>query len=169
MKSVFESEKINYIHVSLDLIDDYLIMVNDREIQKCISTKIRVYSREDEVNWVKAKLEEGAQVFSMISKEDGSYIGNVELMDIENGSAEVGLCITMAMQNKHYGTEALKRIIEYGFKELDLNTLTAVIFSNNVKSLHNVEKLGFKRCGIEKNVKVEDGVSVDDVHFILER
>ena len=115
MKSVFESEKINYIHVSLDLIDDYLIMVNDREIQKCISTKIRVYSREDEVNWVKAKLEEGAQVFSMISKEDGSYIGNVELMDIENGSAEVGLCITMAMQNKHYGTEALKRIIEYGF------------------------------------------------------
>lgn len=169
MKSVFESEKINYIHVSLDLIDDYLIMVNDREIQKCISTKIRVYSREDEVNWVKAKLEEGAQVFSMISKEDGSYIGNVELMDIENGSAEVGLCITMAMQNKHYGTEALKRIIEYGFKELDLNTLTAVIFSNNVRSLHNVEKLGFKRCGIEKNVKVEDGVSVDDVHFILER
>lgn len=169
MKSVFESEKINYIHVSLDLIDDYLIMVNDREIQKCISTKIRVYSREDEVNLVKAKLEEGAQVFSMISKEDGSYIGNVELMDIENGSAEVGLCITMAMQNKHYGTEALKRIIEYGFKELDLNTLTAVIFSNNVRSLHNVEKLGFKRCGIEKNVKVEDGVSVDDVHFILER
>lgn len=169
MKSVFESEKINYIHVSLDLIDDYLIMVNDREIQKCISTKIRVYSREDEVNWVKAKLEEGAQVFSMISKEDGSYIGNVELMDIENGSAEVGLCITMAMQNKHYGTEALKKIIEYGFKELDLNTLTAVIFSNNVRSLHNVEKLGFKRCGIEKNVKVEDGVSVDDVHFILER
>ena len=169
MKSVCESEKINYIHVSLDLIDDYLIMVNDREIQKCISTKIRVYSREDEVNWVKAKLEEGAQVFSMISKEDGSYIGNVELMDIENGSAEVGLCITMAMQNKHYGTEALKRIIEYGFKELDLNTLTAVIFSNNVRSLHNVEKLGFKKCGIEKNVKVEDGVSVDDVHFILER
>lgn len=169
MKSVFESEKINYIHVSLDLIDDYLIMVNDREIQKCISTKIRVYSREDEVNWVKAKLEEGTQVFSMISKEDGSYIGNVELMDIENGSAEVGLCITMAMQNKHYGTEALKRIIEYGFKELDLNTLTAVIFSNNVRFLHNVEKLGFKKCGIEKNVKVEDGVSVDDVHFILER
>ena len=74
MKSVFESEKINYIHVSLDLIDDYLIMVNDREIQKCISTKIRVYSREDEVNWVKAKLEEGAQVFSMISKEDGSFL-----------------------------------------------------------------------------------------------
>ena len=99
MKSVFESEKINYIHVSLDLIDDYLIMVNDREIQKCISTKIRVYSREDEVNWVKAKLEEGAQVFSMISKEDGSYIGNVELMDIENGSAIIDIGILSGQAN----------------------------------------------------------------------
>ena len=33
----------------------------------------------------------------MISKEDGSYIGNVELMDVENGKAEVGLCITRNM------------------------------------------------------------------------
>lgn len=169
MKSVFESEKINYIHVSLDLIDDYLVMVNDKEIQRCISNNERVYSREDEVNWVKSKLEKGAHVFSMISKEDGSYIGNVELMDVENGSAEVGLCITMGMQNKHYGTEALKRIIEYAFNDVGLNTLTAVVFSNNVRSLHNVEKFGFKRCGITKDVKVEDGVSIDDIYFKLEK
>lgn len=169
MKKVFESEKIDYINVSLDLVDDYLIMVNDPEIQKFISKKTKVYSKEDEINWVNSKLEEGALVFSMISKEDGSYIGNVELMDIENGSAEVGLCITKTMQNKHYGTEALKKIINYAFLELGLNRLTATIFSNNVRSLHNVEKLGFKRCNIEKNVKVEDGISVDDVYFILER
>lgn len=169
MKSVFESEKINYIHVSLDLIDDYLVMVNDKEIQRCISNNERVYSREDEVNWVKSKLEKGAHVFSMISKEDGLYIGNVELMDVENGSAEVGLCITMGMQNKHYGTEALKRIIEYAFKDVGLNTLTAVIFSNNVRSLHNAEKMGFRRCGIAENVKEENGISIDDIYFKLEK
>lgn len=169
MKSVFESEKINYIHVSLDLIDDYLVMVNDKEIQRCISNNERVYSREDEVNWVKSKLEEKAYVFSMISKKDGSYIGNVELMDVENGSAEVGLCITMAMQNKHYGIEALKRIIEYAFNDVGLNTLTAVIFSNNVRSLHNAEKMGFRRCGITENVKVENGISIDDIYFKLEK
>lgn len=169
MKSVFESEKINYIHVSLDLIDDYLVMVNDKELQRCISNNERVYSREDEVNWVKSKLEKGAHVFSMISKEDGSYIGNVELMDVENGSAEVGLCITMGMQNKHYGTEALKRIIEYAFNDVGLNTLTAVIFSNNVRSLHNAEKMGFRRCGIAENVKEENGISIDDIYFKLEK
>lgn len=169
MKSVFESERIDYIPVSEVLVDDYLVMVNDKEIQRCISKNERVYSREDEVNWVKSKLEKGAHVFSMISKEDGSYIGNVELMDVENGSAEVGLCITMGMQNKHYGTEALKRIIEYAFKDVGLTTLTAVVFSNNVRSLHNVEKFGFKRCGITKDVKVEDGVSIDDIYFKLEK
>lgn len=169
MISVFDSERIDYIPVSFDLVDDYLVMVNDKEIQRLISKDERVYSREDELNWIKSKLEDKAYVFSMISKEDGSYIGNVELMDVENGSAEVGLCITMSMQNKHYGTEALKRIIEYAFKDVGLNTLTAVIFSNNVRSLHNVEKIGFKRCGITKDVKVEDGVSIDDIYFKLEK
>lgn len=169
MISVFDSERIDYIPVSLDLVDDYLVMVNDKEIQRFISKDERVYSREDEINWVRSKLEEKAYVFSMISKEDGSYIGNVELMDVENGSAEVGLCITKDMQNKHFGTESLKRIIEYAFNEVGLNTLTAVIFSNNVRSLHNVEKIGFKRCGITKGVKVEDGVSIDDIHFKLEK
>lgn len=169
MISVFDSERIDYIPVSFDLVDDYLVMVNDKEIQRLISKNERVYSREDELNWIKSKLEDKAYVFSMISKEDGSYIGNVELMDVENGSAEVGLCITMAMQNKHYGTEALKRIIEYAFKDVGLNTLTAVVFSNNVRSLHNVEKIGFKRCGITKDVKVEDGVSIDDIYFKLEK
>lgn len=169
MMSVFESDRINYIHISEELIDEYLVMVNDEEIQRCISTEIRVYSRENEASWIKSKLEERAYVFSMISKEDGSYIGNVELMDVENGSAEVGLCITRTMQNKHYGIEALKRIIEFAFEEVGLNTLTATIFSNNVRSLHNAEKVGFKRCGVTKNVKVEDGVSVDDIHFKLEK
>lgn len=169
MISVFDSERIDYIPVSFDLVDDYLVMVNDKEIQRLISKNERVYSREDELNWIKSKLEDKAYVFSMISKEDGSYIGNVELMDVENGSVEVGLCITMGMQNKHYGTEALKRIIEYAFKDVGLNTLTAVIFSNNVRSLHNVEKFGFKRCGITKDVKVEDGVSIDDIYFKLEK
>jgi len=169
MISVFDSERIDYIPVSFDLVDDYLVMVNDKEIQRLISKNERVYSREDELNWIKSKLEDKAYVFSMISKVDGSYIGNVELMDVENGSAEVGLCITMGMQNKHYGTEALKRIIEYAFKDVGLNTLTAVVFSNNVRSLHNVEKFGFKRCGITKDVKVEDGVSIDDIYFKLEK
>lgn len=169
MISVFDSERIDYIPVSFDLVDDYLVMVNDKEIQRLISKNERVYSREDEVNWVKSKLEKGAHVFSMISKEDGSYIGNVELMDVENGSAEVGLCITMAMQNKHYGTEALKRIIEYAFNDVGLNTLTAVIFSNNVRSLHNAEKMGFRRCGITENVKEENGISIDDIYFKLEK
>ena len=169
MISVFDSERIDYIPVSFDLVDDYLVMVNDKEIQRLISKDERVYSREDEINWVRSKLEEKAYVFSMISKEDGSYIGNVELMDVENGSSEVGLCITKDMQNKHFGTESLKRIIEYAFNEVGLNTLTAVIFSNNVRSLHNVEKIGFKRCGITKDVKVEDGVSIDDIHFKLEK
>lgn len=157
---VFCSSHINFINISEELIDEYLVMVNDSEIQKFISHKERVYTREDEINWIKAKLEKKAYVFSMIDKDTNEFIGNIELMDVENKSAEVGICITKSMQDKHYGTEALKRLIEYSFNELGLEKLTAVVFSNNPRSIHTTEKVGFRRLG---------DAWVDDIHFVLER
>ena len=169
MISVFDSERIDYIPVSFDLVDDYLVMVNDKEIQRLISKNERVYSREDELNWIKSKLEDKAYVFSMISKEDGSYIGNVELMDVENGSAEVGLCITMGMQNKHYGQEAITTMINYAFNVLGLEQLNAVVFSHNERSLHCLEKYGFVKYKEVKNVKQLNEKEIDDVYLKLNR
>ena len=61
---VFCSSHINFVNVSEKLVDDYLVMVNDKETQRFITHKERVYTREDEINWVKAKLEKKAYVFS---------------------------------------------------------------------------------------------------------
>ena len=161
---VFCSSHIHFVNVGEKLVADYLVMVNDNETQRFITHKERVYTREDEINWVKAKLEKKAYVFSMFDKDTGEFIGNIELMDVENKRAEVGICITKSMQDKHYGTEALKRLIEYSFNELGLEKLTAVVFSNNLRSIHTTEKVGFKKSGI-----LEKGEIVDDVHFVLER
>ena len=38
MEKIFESENINYINITEDLVDEYLLMVNDKKIQKMIST-----------------------------------------------------------------------------------------------------------------------------------
>lgn len=57
---VFESENIYYVKLDEKLIDDYLIMVNDPKIASEISHKIRTYTYEQELNWLKSKLEENA-------------------------------------------------------------------------------------------------------------
>lgn len=169
MNKKFESENIIYINITEDLVDEYLPMVNDKEIQKMISKVDRTYTKEEEIDWIKETLESGDYQFSMLEKDSNKFIGNVSLMDVENNSAEVGICITMSMQDKHYGTEALNRIIEYGFNDLNLENLTAGVFSINPRSMHLVEKVGFKKVSVEENYKISDGVGVSLINFILER
>ena len=57
-------------------------MVNDPEVQKGISRKAKIYTYEQELEWVKEKLNEDKAIFSMIEKETNEYIGNVEIMNI---------------------------------------------------------------------------------------
>ncbi len=169
MEKIFESENINYIIITEDLVDEYLLMVNDNEIQKMISVVERTYTKEQEIAWIKETLESGDYQFSMLEKGSNKFIGNVSLMDVDADSCEVGMCITNSMQDKHYGTEAIKRIIDYAFNDIKLKKIRAVVFSINGRSMHLVEKIGFKRTSIVENVKTVDGVSVSEVNFILER
>ena len=90
-------------------------------------------------------------------------------MDVDADSCEVGICIKNDMQDKHYGTEAIKRIIDYAFNDIKLKKIRAIVFSNNERSMHLVEKVGFKKTSIVENVKTVDGASVSEVNFILER
>ncbi len=54
-KKLVESEKIYYVEINRDLINDYLLMVNDEGVQRGISTKRKSYSFEDEINWIQKK------------------------------------------------------------------------------------------------------------------
>ena len=72
---IFESENILYVKINENLINDYLIMVNDPEVQKGISRKAKKYIYEQELEWVKEKLNENATLFSMIEEGTNVYSG----------------------------------------------------------------------------------------------
>ncbi len=168
-KIILQSDNINFIELNPDLINDYLEMVNDVSIQKSISTKRKIYTYEDEMNWVKRKLEEKALVFSMIEKSTNRFIGNFEFMDVTDTSAEIGIVIRPQYQNKGYGMEALKTMIDYAFSRLKLQEIILVVFSNNKRAIHCYKKLGFKEYKVDENVCVIDTESVDDIYMILKR
>ena len=169
MGIVFKSDNLDFVNVSIDLINDYLVMINDSMIQECISTKKGIYTYENEVNWVNKKLEEKALVFSIIERKNSEFVGNIELMHVHDGKAELGICLTPNFINRHYGTEAIKRILEYAFCELGLSVVELIVFSSNLRAIHCYKKLGFVECGIEKNVKELNGVSVDNIYMSLKR
>lgn len=160
-KIIFESENIAYVKVCESLINEYLTMVNDPEVQKFISHNKKEYTYEQELKWVNDKIIENAPLFSMIEKETGEYIGNVEIMDIENGIGEIGITITPLKQNKHYGTEAMIAIVNYGLNVIGLDNVDLNVYKTNPRAIHCYEKVGFVKDGI--------GKTEEDIHMVFKK
>lgn len=165
---IFETDNIMFTKVSIKLLDEYLELVNDKTIQRSTLTKEKEYSKEKELNWIQNVLDNNKLVFSMLDKNTNEFIGNISLDVINDESAEIALSIKSIMQNKGYGKEAIKGLIDYAKVVLHYKSLIAVIFSNNDRSLHCFQKLGFREYKKEEAVKKENGQFIDDIYLKLE-
>lgn len=89
----------------------------------------------------------------MVKKDDGTKIGTCgfHCWDIEKSTVEVGYDLKEAFWGNGYMHEALKEIIAYAFKSMNINRIDAVVFVENQKSISVVEQLGFSFNGKTKN------------------
>ncbi len=168
-KYLLESENIIYVPISMEFINDYLTMVNDINVAKFISNEIRTFSYEEEEEWIQSKLEQNAVIFTMLEKNTNKFIGNIELLKFEGASAEMGITITGEMQNKHFGYEGMKTLIEYGFNTLKLDEIRLIVLSNNLRAIHCYKKLGFIEYKVDKDVTIIDNESVDDIYMKIKK
>lgn len=87
---------------------------------------------------------------------NGEYVGNISLhqgVDVYRKSAEIGYFIGEPYWNKGITTRAVKLIVEYGFKNMDIVRIHTGIFEYNTASQRVLEKCGFKKEGIfEKSI-----------------
>lgn len=165
---LLETDNINFIRVSADLVDEYLELVNDKSIQKWTLTSEKEYTKEKELAWIQNVLDNDEAVFSMLEKKTGKFIGNASLESVDEDKTEIAISIRNDMQGMGYGIEAIKGLIRYSKEVLNLKELIAVIFSNNERSLHCFKKLGFKEYKRNADVKKENGELVADVYLKLE-
>lgn len=164
---IFDSKNINFVKITESLINDYLQMVNDTNVSKYISLKSRIFTYQDEINWIKEKKENNIVIFSMIEKSTNEFIGNIEILDIENNICEFAICITPKKQGKHYATESIERFIEYCLNELKLDGIELSVYSHNQKAISCYKKLGFLEYKRDKNVGKFEGKVIDDIYMRL--
>lgn len=158
---LFESERIYFIKLTKKLVNEYLDMVNDIEVQKFISHKRKTYTLDGEIEWIMKKLDEKAIIFSMIEKRTNEFIGNIEIIEINNNIGEIGIAITPKKQDKHFGQEAMKRLIDYSFEQLNLDGLELNVYDFNLRGIKCYEKVGFIKDGV--------GKTEEDIHMIIKK
>ena len=145
MNQIFESDRIRFVEVSELLVKDYLVMVNDMEnVERFLGGAHEPFTEEQEIRWVRGKLEENAQVFSMLEKDSGRFIGNIELMDVNDSVGELGIAITGEKQNMGYGTEAVSALTAYGMDRLGLKRIFLRTNPDNARAIRVYEKCGFR-------------------------
>ncbi len=108
--------------------------------------------------------------FYVFLKEDPeTIIGTVCLYDISNSysRAEIGYKFSSAHHHKGYATEAVEKLIDIAFSELNLHRLCARVQENNVPSLKLLIGLGFEKEGICRDYLCLNGVWTNHLQYSL--
>ena len=87
-------------------------------------------------------------------KSTGESLGLIDLFDFDPKNLRAGLGILIFSEverGRGYGAEALKLIVNYSFKRIELHQLYANILEENTPSIKLFEKQGFKQVGLKKD------------------
>lgn len=79
----------------------------------------------------------------------------------------VGISVRDEYQNKGYGGEALRWLLEWGFRHANLHRIEIAVFEWNVNAKHLYEKLGFRHEGTKKEALWFDGRWWDEIGYAM--
>lgn len=88
--------------------------------------------------------------WGIILKQNQKFIGTLGFngLQVNNKRAEIGYEIHPAYWRRGYTTEAVQEVLRFGFENLDLNRIGAVVYPENLASLNLLKKIGFTEEGL---------------------
>jgi ribosomal-protein-alanine N-acetyltransferase len=100
--------------------------------------------------------------FGIFHKKD--FCGVISLgrkSDIYKHSAELGYWVAEPYWGKGIATQAIKKMVDYGFSDLYLRRIYANVFEYNYASMHVLEKNGFLKEGVLKKGAIKNDQIID--------
>ena len=108
----------------------------------------------------------GEYQFAIETLAERRFIGKCGFVKInwKNRVGELAIMIgETQMHGKGYGTDAIRTLCQFGFDELNLHKIKAVVFDFNEPALRCYEKCGFVREGLLKQEIYREGAYHDVV------
>ncbi len=102
-------------------------------------------------------------------KESGELIGDLGVYTLPQDAkqVEIGFTLNPSYQNKGYGLEAVKCLIGYLFRSLDMHRVIAVVDVRNKPSIGLIEKIGMRKEGHFIKNCWDKGEYTDEYSFAL--
>lgn len=162
-------ERIYISPMNVEDAEIYTKWLNNSEITQYLSIHNSLVSITGERDYLENF---SKQEFHMciVKIENDELIGNISLenIDYKNGSAELGIFIGDEKNlGKGYGSEAIRLLTNFGFKELRLHSIYLRVYDINKRAQKAYEKCGFKEYGRQHEAMYRDGMYHDIIHMEL--
>ena len=155
--------------------EETLYKIVNTEGMEHMNGKIQGITREEARRWVediaKDALSSKKEKYSFlaIDKASKTAVGLV-LFNINNFKsryAGIGYGFIPTYRKKGYATEAVRLILEFAFKELNMETVYAGADHNNIASQKTLLKAGFKKEGKIHRKGYLYGQYIDAIYFYM--
>lgn len=121
--------------------------------------------------WLLAQEQEPRTIYVLriSEKETGEFIGllGFKLGPAKYRNGEVWYKILPAQWKKGYTTEAVKKLLEFGFSDLKLHRIEAGCAVDNIASIRVLEKAGMTREGGKRKALPIRGQWVDNYEYAI--
>lgn len=142
---------------------------NDPDVKK-FTREYRVLSMQNQTQWLESLARDKNTIMFVVETKKEKLIGCTGLtyIDWKNRRAEVSIYIgDKKHKGKGYGTDTLRTLMEYGFKELNLHMLFGEIFEYNKANIRLFEKCGFKKDAVLRHRLYRDGKYWDSLFYSI--
>lgn len=141
--------------------DDLMKICNETD-RTYLSNRLPYPYTEENADWwlnMVSEKEGKSGIFRSV-RVDGEIVGNITVEQKEDvfvKDAELGYLLLPDMWSKGIMSEAVRRICEIAFKELDIVRITGQVYEPNAASRRILEKNGFELEGILKKAVFKEG------------
>ena len=151
----------------------YFAWINNRELVLLNSPFSPVSEVEHKLWFESISKNQSAKTFSIVTNFEGDedfLIGTCSLRKINklNKNAELQIRIgEPEFRNKGFGTTVIKKLLSFGFCDLNLHKIYLDVFKQNERARKAYLKCGFLEEGILREQVYIDGKFVDLVHMSI--
>jgi [ribosomal protein S5]-alanine N-acetyltransferase len=167
-----ETNRLNLRRLKSEDVNEILVLRSNPEIMKFIPRPLMKTKEEafEFISVMDANVNNNILLnWAITTKEEDKLIGMIGFyrMKPENYRTEVGYILSADFHGQGIITEALERVIKFGFEEMKLNSIEAVIDPENYSSEKVLLKNNFVKEGHFKEHTFFEGKFLDSVFYSL--
>lgn len=166
---LIETERLVLRKVTEDDADSLLAYLSDEAVTHHMGLTPFVSKEDalDEIGWYNSIFEKATGIrWGITVKAEDPVIGSCGFLNLskKHHRAEIGFELSKEHWGKGIASEALQAVVAYGFTQLDLNRIEALVEPTNVPSQNLLERNSFVREGLLRNYEFTCG-KFDDLYM----